>query len=67
MPYYPAAPRRVLLQQDQESCAKYLGEMRMILHGDRDHPADPNLVTELVVEVSKVGAARRCMLDPRGA
>ena len=42
-------------RQDQESCAKYLGEMRTIMFGDGEQEPDPSLQTALVTETHKVG------------
>ena len=41
--------------QDQESCAKYLSEMRAIMYGDNETPPDKPLQTALVNEVIKAG------------
>ena len=45
--------------QDQESCAKYLGEMRTIMFGDGEQEPDPSLQTALVTETHKVGLIPR--------
>lgn len=41
--------------QDQESCAKYLGEMRTVMFGDGEHEPDLELQAALVKETHKVG------------
>eukprot|EP00227_Mantoniella_beaufortii_P015604 CAMPEP_0197580178 /NCGR_PEP_ID=MMETSP1326-20131121/4039_1 /TAXON_ID=1155430 /ORGANISM="Genus nov. species nov., Strain RCC2288" /LENGTH=354 /DNA_ID=CAMNT_0043143861 /DNA_START=153 /DNA_END=1217 /DNA_ORIENTATION=- len=42
-------------EKDQESCAKYLGEMRGIMYGDGESVPDPALQTALVTEVHRSG------------
>ena len=37
--------------KDQESCGKYLADMRAIMYGDGEHPPDPTLQSQLTEAV----------------
>jgi|AntAceMinimDraft_1070359.scaffolds.fasta_scaffold52567_1 hypothetical protein len=49
---HPLPLPHLRIQQDQESCGKYLSEMRVIMFGDGEQEPDPALQTALVTEVN---------------
>ena len=38
-------------EKDQESCGKYLGDMRAMMYGDGENPPDPALQSQLAEAV----------------